>query len=118
MLKKNKNFSEGDLALLNSTNSVAVKSALEAIKNPVAACAEVHKCIEQLNISIREKAANPDTERKFSHFSKYKFREKALHWWFSDISYLPLSGLFLSREIFHSVSWDYVVADFITSCTQ
>ncbi|XP_055334870.1 inositol hexakisphosphate and diphosphoinositol-pentakisphosphate kinase 2-like isoform X2 [Paramacrobiotus metropolitanus] len=62
IMKRDKTFSDEDVVALNPTNSPAIKTAMEAIKNPVMCCGEVHKYITELNKAIKEKAANTTVE--------------------------------------------------------
>ncbi|GAU99688.1 hypothetical protein RvY_10649 [Ramazzottius varieornatus] len=62
ILKKNADFSEEDIEALNPTDDISVKAAIAEIKNPVAACEEMHRSIGELVTIIREKARSQESE--------------------------------------------------------
>ena len=62
ILKQNKDFDEKDIQTLNPTGSTAITAAMEAVRNPVAACEEIHKGIRGLNVAVREKMTAQSAE--------------------------------------------------------
>lgn len=66
-MQQDHDFTTEDLQTLNPTNSSAVQASMEAVKNPVKACRQMHEYIGELNSSLREKAASNDAERKIPY---------------------------------------------------
>ena len=67
LLKQDRKFIEDDYAALNPSGCTAIKLAMMSTDNPVAACEEMHRCIKDLNVAIREKTASSGLDRT-SHF--------------------------------------------------
>ena len=66
ILKRDRAFTAEDYETLNPNGSLSIKLAMDEIQNPVKACEEMNENIHDLNLMIRERARNRDSERKCS----------------------------------------------------